>query len=303
LGLIAIAARLAARACERSPRLARAVRSVRFAGRARIVAEIRRLSGPREVVATCAGVRYRLDLEDDVQRSIYFGVYDEGDLEAVLPLIPPGATCVDVGANVGFYALQFARRAGPGGSVHAFEPDPRNAERLRANCALNPFGTAVRTVEAAVSNREGRALLFQSAEEHSGWGSLARFGDISAGSVEVECQTLDGYLERHGIERVDFMKVDVEAGEFEVLEGASRSLRERRIGRILIEWNGIRLAERGRTFEEFLDAFARAGYRPVRLRLGLLERMRRGSVRPEGLWTNFLFEPDSPIESSSSRGS
>ncbi len=251
---------------------------------------MRRVPLPQEHPVECGGLRFELDLKDDAQRAIYFDCYEPRDLEMIGPLIPPGGTCVDAGANVGFYTLHLAKRVGPSGRVFAFEPDPRNASRLRRNVALNAFEGIVEVTEAAVSDRNGSGTFHRSDETHSGWGSLASHaGEIS--SIEVATTTLDSFLEARKIERVDFLKADVEGSEIELLRGAERSLEKRRFRRLFIEFNGVRLAERGLTFADFLSPLESAGYRPAAAHAGLVDRMRRGIVPPHTVWPNLLFEP------------
>ena len=251
---------------------------------------MRRVPGPRELTAECDGLRFLLDLGDDVQRSIYFECYEPSDVALLTPLIPPGGVCLDAGANVGFYTLHFARRVGPEGRVHAFEPDPRNAARLRANCALNGFGPIVEVREAAISDREGTASLHRSEAAHSGWGSLAPGGGAES-VTEVETTTLDAYLARMRLDRVDLLKADVEGSECALLLGARESLRSRRIRRLFIEFNGVRLREQGKGLEDFLRPLEEAGYAPAASHAGLVDRMRSGEIPPHTVWPNLLFEP------------
>lgn len=245
---------------------------------------------PPELTAECGGLHFELDLRDDVQRGIYFGCYEPRDLSLVASLVRSGGTCVDVGANVGFYTLHFAKRVGPRGRVFAFEPDPRNALLLRRNLELNRFDSFVEVADAAVSDKDGRATLHRSDEAHSGWGSLAAHAGETS-SVEVPTITLDSFLDARGIDRVDFLKADVEGSEIELLRGAERSLKKRRFRYLFIEFNGVRLAERGLGLEEFLTPLEGAGYRPAGPHAVLVDRMRRGVIAPHMVWPNLLFEP------------
>jgi FkbM family methyltransferase len=263
MAIVAPTARAVAALCERSAFLAALLRRVRFPFRRRIVSEVRRVPGPRERIAVSHGARYRLDLEDQLQRDMYFGCYESAALRQVLGLVPSGGTCIDIGANVGFYTLPLALRVGSGGAVHAFEPDPRNAERLRGNIALSGLQDMVRVHEAAVTNRGGRVTLYRSDAAHSGWGSLTEFKDVAADRAEVDAVTLDSFLDREGLAHVDLLKVDVEAGELELLEGARKALGAGVFRHVFIEFNGLRLAERGRTIDEFLAPFAEHGYHPA----------------------------------------
>ena len=250
---------------------------------------MRRVPLASDLAAECGGLTFELDLRDDVQRAIYFECYEPRDLALVQSLVPAGGVCVDVGANVGFYSLHFARLVGPSGRVFAFEPDPRNAARLRRNVALNAFEAIVEVAETAVSGRDGRATLHRSDPDHSGWGSLAAHAEETS-KVEVATTTLDSFLDARAIERVDFLKADVEGSEIELLRGAARSLRKGCLRRLFIEFNGVRLAERGLGLEDFLRPLENAGYRPAGPHAALVDRMRQGAIEAHTVWPNLLFE-------------
>jgi FkbM family methyltransferase len=244
----------------------------------------------REVTVDCQGVWFRLDLRDDVQREIFFNIYEQEDLQQALDLIPSGGTCIDVGANNGAFALRLAKKVGELGVVHALEPDPDILARLETNCRLNGFESFVKCHALAVSNANGSVPFYGSDHNHSGWGSLAKFEDIAAGSRAVKTVTLDSFLAAQRIGRVDFLKVDVEAHEPELLEGARASLMARVFRYILIEFNGIRLAQRGKSLEDVVTPLAAAGYKATRIRVELLQKMQDGLAAPENICTNFLFE-------------
>lgn len=282
---------LAARTCEKSPAAAHLIRSFDFKGKGSIIQRIRPCAMSRQVTADCDGLWYRLDLSDDVQRELYFNKYESADIQQGLELVPSGGTCVDVGANIGAYTLQFARKVGKHGLVHAFEPDPYVFSRLESNCRMNGFEDRVRCHNVAVTNLTGPRSFYQSDRHHSGWGSLVKFDDIAVQAQRVQCITMDDFLANEGIQHVDLLKVDVEAHEPELLEGSMQSLANHVFRFVLIEFNGIRLAERGKTLEDFLLPLTIAGYKAVMLRVELLRKMLDRRVPAEGMCTNFLFAP------------
>jgi FkbM family methyltransferase len=282
---------LAARTCEMSPFAADLVRNLDFKGKGRIVQRIRSDAFARDVVATCDGIQYQLDLRDDIQREMYFNVYETNEVKLALELIPVGGTCLDIGANNGAFALKFAKKVGPAGTVHAYEPDPAIFSRLSANCRLNGFESVLHCHCEAVSNVTGPVPFHGSAPGHSGWGSLVQFSDIAAQTEPVDATTVDSIVQGEKLDQVDLMKIDVEAHEPEVLAGAARSLARQTFRYILIEFNGIRLAERGKTLHDFLRPLHDAGYSPVRLRVDLVQKMLDRHVAPETVVANFLFAP------------
>lgn len=137
--------------------------------------------------------------------------------------IEPGEVVLDVGACRGDFTIPAARKVGKGGRVVAVEPEPRNLLFLRK--ASRRLGN-VRILAKCAWGRAGRVRLNLSGSpgEHS----VVRLGHQPRGSIEVEADTLDHMLEELGIKRVDFMKVDVEGAELEVLEGAREILKRTR---------------------------------------------------------------------------
>jgi len=135
--------------------------------------------------------------------------------------VRPGATVLDVGANIGAYTLLFAMWAGPSGRVMAFEPSPRSVEGLREHLRLNGVADRVEIVEAAVSNAEGTASFDCSGA--SGANALVGAGRAGADAITVETTTLDACCESRGV-RPSVIKIDVEGAELEVLRGGRRTL-------------------------------------------------------------------------------
>ena len=279
---------LAALACEKSGAVSGVLRRVNFRGKGRIVQRMRPHLMVREVVANCGGVLYRLDLGDDVQRELYFGIYERLEIREALKLVPIGGTCIDVGANNGAFALVFAKKVGEKGIVYAFEPDSVVYSRLQANCRLNGFEERLKCYQMAVSNVTAALTFYKSDAQHSGWGSLAEFKDIAKQAETVQSTTLDEFLASENISRVDLLKVDVEAHEIELLEGAQSSLQRQLFRFILIEFNGQRLKERGKSLRDFLNPLLSVGYEVVRPTPNTLNDMMTGSIPAETVLINFL---------------
>ena len=128
---------------------------------------------------------------------------------------------VDVGGNVGFWAVPLARRA----QVHAFEPVPSNAARIRDNAALNDVRRTLTVHEVALSDAPAQLTLSlrEDFQRGAGTGNAAVVIDASDdvfASIEVVADTLDHQVARLGLTRLDVMKVDIEGHEDLALEGA-----------------------------------------------------------------------------------
>ena len=100
----------------------------------------------------------------------------------------------DVGANIGHFTLLSAKRVGPSGWVHSFEPSPREFAKLRANVVLNEF-TNVELNPMAVCDHEGE-ISFQTCGDGLGmYNSIGRpFREGVITSSVVPCTTLDAYV-------------------------------------------------------------------------------------------------------------
>lgn len=149
-------------------------------------------------------------------------------------LIRRGSTVVDIGANVGYFTLLAARLAGEDGVVISFEPDPTSFSLLEKSVLKNRFGN-VRLSNKCVSNLDGTRLLHFSITQNKGLHSISK--EIGGPSLEVSSTRLDTALESLQIPRIDLLKIDVEGAEPEVIEGARRLLRERRVRNVIMEWD------------------------------------------------------------------
>lgn len=151
----------------------------------------------------------------------------------------------DIGANVGYYTILFSQLA-PEGRVFAFEPTA-TAGMLRSNLRHNGVGNAeVHEVALAATTGEREDRIFRL------WGTE---GEVKT----YPFYALDDFISRHGIERVDCLKIDVDSFDFEVLRGAERTLAERNPF-VVVELNHA-LGLRNQGVGEALAWLARRGYR------------------------------------------
>jgi FkbM family methyltransferase len=287
---------LVARLADRFPASRRLLRELPIPAKRLIVYRLSTTGLRSSERVRAGGVLYDLDPRDLLQRTIYYNAYERRDLRLALRLTPVGGVCLDVGANIGYYALHLGRKVGPAGAVHAFEPDPDNHDKLVGNCVLNGLDGRVVVNRLALSSRAGEAVLHRQ-PGRSGDGTLSGFGDGWEGHETVRTEKLDEYLQRNRIETVDFAKIDVEGHEIELLEGASATLKSRSIRHLLIEFNGGRLSEQGETLRTFLAALGRHGYVPAARHRPLLKLLERGVLDPESVSLNLLFRPgNSPAD-------
>jgi FkbM family methyltransferase len=177
-------------------------------------------------------------------------------LARVAPHVPQGGVVIDAGAYRGVTAQSFARRAAV---VYAFEPLPESVASIESALALRGISN-VEVIAVALSDRVGEAELHVCAVRgNNSLGPVATSRVIAR--LRVPTTTLDRFCEQRALPRVDFLKIDVEGYEHEVLRGASRLLRERSIGAILFEVSRVPLRSLGRTALPVLALLRDSGYR------------------------------------------
>jgi len=140
------------------------------------------------------------------------GTYEAEKTEAIQKCIQPGDIVYDVGGHVGYFSILSATLAGPKGKVFVFEPRPLNISYIRHHFSINGIDN-FRLVEAAVSDRDGEAG-FQ-IKTGTGTGHLSNKGDL-----KVKTITLDDFAARECVPYPNFLKIDIEGGEINALNGA-----------------------------------------------------------------------------------
>jgi FkbM family methyltransferase len=231
------------------------------------------------------GNTWQVDPNEFIQRQIfYLGAYEREEVNLILRHLVRPAVILDVGANVGFYSLTLAR-AFPDCIVHGFEPDPEIFRTFAENCRLNGLAN-VRLRCLGLSERAGTAWLHR---ERGATGDNAGMGHLDpSGELTIETDTLDHYCQAEGIDRVDFLKVDVEGAELSVLSGAARLLGERRVGLLMVEISEWQLSHFRARPEDVWRRLGGLGYEGFRLRGGRLVRHAAGWAA-EG---NVMFLPE-----------
>lgn len=169
------------------------------------------------------GVRLRLYGDSELCRLIYCRNFERTERDFINRFLRPGDVFVDVGANIGLFALIAGARVGSTGRVIAFEPAASTYERLTENVRRNQLSSVI-CLNMALSNEEGTASLVSSIDGYDAWNSLARptMGDSFA-EEPIAMTTWDGYAQEHGlVGKVRMMKIDVEGWETRVLSGGRR---------------------------------------------------------------------------------
>jgi FkbM family methyltransferase len=174
---------------------------------------------------------------------------------------------IDIGANVGVWTVALAA-AHPKAHVYCFEPTPNSFSMLRHNVALNRLQNVIAT-QIAVSDSAG-VLSFQVTENESILNRLApskesaedlhRGRFTNARTIDVESICLDDFCKDRRIDRIGFLKIDVEGAEVCVLRGAEQLLRKRAIDLIFIEVDPDNLRELGDSIDDLATVMKNVRY-------------------------------------------
>ncbi|MBY9063469.1 FkbM family methyltransferase [Sphingomonas yunnanensis] len=157
------------------------------------------------------GSRMTLDPRECVDNRLWFQphLYDREERAFVVEHATPGVF-LDVGANIGFWSLFLARQFA-GARVVAIEANPKTADILRHNVAINGYDN-IEVLETGVGPERGDFDLYLNTTGNRGGDSFV--ADTSrAHRIKVEVERLSTLIERHGIGAIEFMKIDVEGME------------------------------------------------------------------------------------------
>ena len=208
-------------------------------------------------------------------------LFDPEEREVLASRISDGFVFVDVGANVGGYALFVAALERPQARILAIEPQPEIFERLVFNISQNPFGT-LKALECAITDKDGKVTLFVD-PANSGQSSV-RFvnssSDLSA--IRVTAKTLKSVVAEEHLERIDALKIDVEGAEALILEAFFRDVDPRL-------WPGLLIVDDppGRAAHDIPALGEDGGYRLIaRTRSNSLyeRRAAAGQISQENPW-------------------
>jgi FkbM family methyltransferase len=168
-------------------------------------------------------------------------------------------TVIDAGANIGDWASLFQKHvANRRGTIYALEPQPAAAARIRA---LNLKCCEV--VELALGEQPGSATFYTSGPLDTTGSLFDRrdtYGrDRTYNSFDVDVVRLDDFVQKRGIERIDFLKMDLEGAEYRALKGAAECLGSRRIRALSLEFGTSNVNARV-FFREIYDLLAGSGF-------------------------------------------
>lgn len=186
--------------------------------------------------------------------------YEPAMTKTVTHYLRSGSLFVDLGANEGFFSVIAAKTVGPAGRVLAVEPQARLGPVLAENFRLN--GVANIVIEAtAISDTAGTQTMYLTPDLNTGASGLERVTKYRVPTQQVGTTTLSELFRRHGIDRADLVKMDIEGFEHEAVFGSPELFEQRRIRAFALEIHPSILRQRGHDPFALHEFLSRCGYR------------------------------------------
>jgi FkbM family methyltransferase len=221
------------------------------------------------------------------QRMYFYGEHDERyEINILKKVLCTGDVCWDIGANIGFFSCLFASLIGPAGRVIAFEPLPATADFLRRNLELNGFHNVLIVRKAVGATPATRPIYYDDAASAEGTASfLSSHAEQDFEIVQID--TLDNLNGK--LPPADFIKIDVEGYQMEVLDGGREYFAQHN-PMIMAE---LKDRDRGK-MQRAQDFFADYGYTPYEFEKRSLRRCENiASSRKRNF---FMAKQDSPYQ-------
>lgn len=163
------------------------------------------------------------------------GYWESWITKLMAQVIEPGFTCLDIGANFGYFSILMSELSSSGGKTFSFEPNPQIVSMLKATGFVN--GGKFEVIEAAVSDKRGQAILTVNDRELGG-GTIKPNELLSGRSqVSVPVISVDEFVNEKQLNKVDIIKIDVEGIEPLVFKGMQKTIADNPGLHIIVEYS------------------------------------------------------------------
>ena len=234
-----------------------------------LVRNLMKLNYRKLVVKTIEGISYELDLSESIEASLYYsGIYELETLRCLQKYITNDMIVFEIGANIGSHSFEIAKLLQQGsGKLYCFEPTDYAFAKLIKNHELNNF-TNITFEKIALSDSEGSQVITPTSSLETM--AFTASWDIKDGSSknareqQIFFTTLDLYVQKHALQCVDLLKIDVDGYELKVITGGYETISQHH-PIIIIELSECMLQYVGVRLEELLSLLQSLGYtfRPV----------------------------------------
>ncbi len=180
--------------------------------------------------------------------------YEKENFDFVKSSLKQGSVVFDIGAHMGFFANITAQITGDSGKVYAFEPTPSTYEMLQKMCISNNNKHRVIAVNSAIGKQEGSVQFYISTDKIDNTNSALGYRDSSSHKpIEIPLTSIDTFVQKNNITKIDFIKIDVEGFEYDAVLGGINTFKNLKPNVILAIHPKI-IAEKGDKLEDIYDA-------------------------------------------------
>jgi FkbM family methyltransferase len=235
------------------------------------------------------GHKMTLDDKDSLRLSLN-GIYEPEQTNYIKNLLQEEDQVIDIGGNIGYYALIMAKKVGAKGKVFCFEPDKTNFSILTENICQNKYENIITSYNDAVSNEKGVLKLFIS-ETNRGDHRIYS-SDQDRNFIEINAVKLDDLIELKEA-KIKFIKIDIQGSEMIALEGMKELILKNKPVLISEFWpKGIKMS--GKNPDEYIQFFLSNGYAMSLLTEKGLKPISKDELNKEvsiekGNFTNIVF--------------
>jgi FkbM family methyltransferase len=207
------------------------------------------------------GITYHLDISDYQEYLIYFDLKEDSSEPFLIHAPKKEGVFIDIGANIGQTSLSLSKKLGTiSHTILAFEPFPSTFEKLKANISLNPFAS-IEIYNEALGNEKKTIEMEMSCPTNSGGYKIApKNSNIKEDLIRVFQDKLDNFYTLD--KPIQFIKIDVEGYEMEVLKGGEQIIRKH-MPTMVIELNDMNLKNQNSSAKEVVKLIEGIGYKEV----------------------------------------
>jgi FkbM family methyltransferase len=200
-----------------------------------------------------------INRQDHIGKTIFYHGYYEGrEIRIVKKLLRADDIILDIGANIGSWTLIFGKLA-PAGKVYAFEPS-NTFIQLQKNLSLNPRLTRIDTFNIALGNENGFGEIDQTYGETSNDGMKRMVTPpLLTSMANIPMTTLDAWSSKHALHKLDWIKIDTEGMEYQIILGGKQVI-SRFKPKILLEVNEALLNFYGNSVKQLNELLSSLGY-------------------------------------------
>lgn len=235
---------------------------------------INRLDVERTLELNSGSSKIICRLRDWIPWNIYIhGSYivEESYEKFMMSFCDESKVILDVGANIGYYSIQFAKRSD--GIVYAFEPMDYQFNTLLKNININELDNIV-PIKKIVSDHAGNQRIYFSGMDNTAASSVVSETEVYE---DVPSIRLDQFCKERHIKSIDLIKIDVEGYELNVLRGLLAMLKSHNIKHLFIEIVEKHLLKAGDSAEEVFNFLNQFGYRGFSIKNGKPENYQMGN--------------------------